>query len=347
MTKIADLLPRAVDFEQHDRRSTLGASEAPGVMGHKLAKYSSPHRVWMEKRGIIEPEDISNEPHIKRGVFGERLIQEEFSRLFPKATCHLTSRHTFIHPDHEWLSASPDIVVEWPDALSLVDAKWPSFRMLDEWGDPNADRFEGPDRYRLQALWQMIATGIHTFVDFVIPWDLDRWEFRVYRCPWDERAARDMFETCSEFWQRCVVDGEEPEWDGSDDADEYLASKWPAFTSEGRDKADVVDLTGDPRWLELATKRHRLKKLIENAEIECKRIAQEFADVIGESYGAEVGGGVRKVSYFDTSRKSVGWKSIAEELGIDEETIERHTRRSSSRVLRITYEKGFDEKGES
>ena len=330
---------RVVDFESHDRRSTLGASEVAAVLGFRVSRFTDPHRVWMEKRGLLD-RDEPTAPMI-RGTAGEDMILAEFSRRNPDAFCSPCSRLTILDPVDTFASASPDMVVVWPSGtLSLVDAKWPGSRTIDEWGDPESGTPDAvPSRYYWQAVWQMKVCGVRTFVDFFLPFDIDSWEFRSYRVLWNREAEERITTAARDFWSRCVVGGEEPELDGSEGADAWIAKRFPALSSAGRDKNDKIDLRERDDLSNAAAELFRVKRDLERLDAERSRLEQLIKASIGDHYGAKLSGVATGATYYDSASVTTNWKALAESLGVDEETVAKYTTRKPYRVLRMSWAK--------
>lgn len=63
-----------------NRAIRIGGSEIAVVLG--LSPYKSRVELWQEKTGLIKPKDISNMPHVRRGIDAEpvarKLIEEKF-----------------------------------------------------------------------------------------------------------------------------------------------------------------------------------------------------------------------------------------------------------------------------
>lgn len=334
---------RAVRFLCHNRASTLGASEAPAILGQKVHRFASAHGIWMKKRGIVPDEPVTGP--MQRGAIGEGMILQQYASQHPDAKVYPCTQLTVMHPTETWASASPDAIVVGPGGKNvwLAEAKWPSYRMLDEWGDPESPRFEGPERYFLQAQWQMWVAGPAFQRNEVhLPWDIEAWQFRTYTAVRDEDRIRGLVDACRDFWMRCIVGGEAPEWDGSDDADEYLKIKYPAKATGGRDKKLVVDMLEDDAMRQMIVRRRRLELEIDRAVERKAIIDQQIKDVIGECYGLAAQGG--KASHYDSSSKSTDWKAIAAAHGISDDEIALHTKRGAFRVLKVTYDKDLDQR---
>jgi predicted phage-related endonuclease len=68
--------PRANSTEEH-RRDFLGGSDARIIMGHNEGALL---RLWQEKRGEVEPEDLSGNLIVQLGIVTEPLNRGWFER---------------------------------------------------------------------------------------------------------------------------------------------------------------------------------------------------------------------------------------------------------------------------
>lgn len=340
----------SLEFEDHDRRSTLGASEIAGVLGAHISKWDSPLRIWAQKRGIDLGEEEASPPMI-RGQIGESMILDEYARQNPDLVVIPTGRRTFIDPAAPWRSASPDAFAFDPalGSVRLVEAKWPGRWTLNEWdGGP-------PDRYALQALWQLSVirslfranegavdgpVPLPIEVDLFLPWDLEGWEFRLETVQFDPVLVADVEAVALEFWTHNVIDGNEPDWDGSDAAGEYLRVKWPA-KSEGRAKGDLVDGRDSEEIQELFRTLFRLEREAERATAGADAARQAIKDAIGPHYGITPGGIAKKAIHYDCKgRSSTNWKGIVADMGyeVPDEIMARHTKKGAPyRSFRVTW----------
>jgi predicted phage-related endonuclease len=85
------------------RRSFIGGSDARIIMGNDREQL---HRLWQEKRGDVEPEDLSGNLIVQLGT-----VTEQLNRLwYEKNTGHLVAdvqRRAF-HKVHRWMAATLD-----------------------------------------------------------------------------------------------------------------------------------------------------------------------------------------------------------------------------------------------
>src|SRR4029077_16098624 len=83
------------------RRCFIGGSDARAIMGHDEGALI---RLWREKRGEIEPEDLSGNLTVQFGIVTEDLNRRWFERETGRQLAHV---QTFLrHPKLEWMGAN-------------------------------------------------------------------------------------------------------------------------------------------------------------------------------------------------------------------------------------------------
>src|SRR6516165_7099767 len=89
------------------RRSYIGGSDARTIMGDDERALI---KLWCEKRGEIEPEDLSANLVVQLGVATEDLNRRWFERETGR---RLTQLQTFLcHPQLHWMGATLDGMVK-------------------------------------------------------------------------------------------------------------------------------------------------------------------------------------------------------------------------------------------
>ena len=83
-----------------DRRSFIGGSDARIIMGKDE---SSVVRIWREKRGEVEPEDLSDNLIVQLGTVTEDLNRRWYERNTGHAVKHVQRR--IQHPVIKWMAA--------------------------------------------------------------------------------------------------------------------------------------------------------------------------------------------------------------------------------------------------
>lgn len=88
------------------RRNFVGGSDARTIMG---TDEDALLRLWREKRGEIEPEDLSNNLIVQLGVVTQALNRQWFERNTGRAIKDVQKR--IHHPVFRWMAATLDGVV--------------------------------------------------------------------------------------------------------------------------------------------------------------------------------------------------------------------------------------------
>ncbi len=86
-----------------DRRSFIGGSDARIIMGDDEAALV---RLWREKRGEVEPEDLSDNLIVQLGTVTEDLNRRWYERNTGHAVKDVQRR--IQHPVHKWMAATLD-----------------------------------------------------------------------------------------------------------------------------------------------------------------------------------------------------------------------------------------------
>ena len=96
----------------NDRRHFIGGSDARIIMG---ADEAALLRLWREKRGEIEPEDLSGNLIVQLGLVTEDLNRHWFERNTGQAVDDVQQRVR--HPVVRWMAATLDGMVEGTGAV--------------------------------------------------------------------------------------------------------------------------------------------------------------------------------------------------------------------------------------
>ena len=95
-----------------NRHTFIGGSDARIIMG---ADEAALIRLWREKRGEAEPEDLSGNLVVQLGLATEALNRTWYER---NTGCIITDVPRWVqHPVNRWMAATLDGMVEDPDAV--------------------------------------------------------------------------------------------------------------------------------------------------------------------------------------------------------------------------------------
>jgi predicted phage-related endonuclease len=98
--------PRNLGTHQSDRRYFIGGSDARIIMGSDQAALV---RLWREKRGEIEPEDLSDNLIVQLGLVTEALNRTWYERNTGETVECV--QHRLRHPVLQWMGATLDGIV--------------------------------------------------------------------------------------------------------------------------------------------------------------------------------------------------------------------------------------------
>lgn len=182
------------------RKMGLGGSDAAAAIG--LNKYKTPYRLWAEKIGILQPDDLSKNEAVEYGNLLEPIGAELYQRRTGKK---LHSVHRVLqHPEHSFALVNLDRRVVGEDKLvEIKSAGIVAPVNLDDYGDPGTDKV--PLHYRIQCLHSMLVTG---FVESDLAVVFGGRPFAYYTITRVESDIENLIVLEAEFWQR-VLKGRE------------------------------------------------------------------------------------------------------------------------------------------
>ena len=172
------------------RRQGIGGSDANVILGGVADRI---RRLWREKRGEAEPEDLSQVLPVVLGCWTEPFNRQWFERLSGEKVTALGQ--CFISPCHPWRRCTPDGVVERSGAI--WEAKHTNAFARSE---------EVLERYMPQLQHNMAVAGTDRAVLSVI-FGNHKYEMIEIASDWLYQA--ELLEAEQHFW-RCVQSGLEP-----------------------------------------------------------------------------------------------------------------------------------------
>ena len=241
-----------------DRRSFIGGSDARTIMGNNE---NALIRLWREKRGEIEPEDLSGNLIVQLG-----LVTEELNRRWYEAnTGHvLTDIQLHVrHPIHRWMAATLDGRVEGGGAV--FEAKF----MLPWYFSEEA----AVEKYMPQLQHNMWVVAARSAVLSVITGGGKWVEIMVHADPLYQHL---IITAERKFW-RCVESGEPPALFGIEPPKPRIEA------------VRVVDMSGSNAWAEFAGMFCRTRA----AHLEHEQAKAELKTLMPEDAKEARGYGVR------------------------------------------------------
>jgi predicted phage-related endonuclease len=204
-----------------DRRHFIGGSDARVIMGDDAAKLI---RLWREKRGEIEPEDLSDNLIVQLGSVTEDLNRRWFERNTGHAITEVQRR--IQHPVIKWMAATLDGMVEATGAV--FEAKF----MLPWTFSEEA----AAQKHMAQLQHNMWVTASRTAVLSIITGGGKWVEMTI---PADPLYQHLLLTAERKFW-RCVETGETPRLFGVEPPRPRIEA------------VRTVDMSGSNAWAEFA-----------------------------------------------------------------------------------------------
>jgi predicted phage-related endonuclease len=232
-----------------NRNAFIGGSDARVIMGDNEADLV---RLWREKRGEVEPEDLSDNLLVQLGTVTEELNRRWYQRNTGSAVRDVQRR--IVHPVHRWMAATLDGRVD--PGGAVFEAKF----MLP-W---NFSEEVAAEKHMAQLQHNMWVTASRTAVLSIITGGGKWVEITI---PADPLYQHLLLTAEKKFW-RCVESGEPPRLFGVEPPRPRLAA------------VRVVDMSASNAWAELAGifRRTRAAHLEHDAaKTELKKLVPEDA----------------------------------------------------------------------
>jgi putative phage-type endonuclease len=253
------MLTDAVKFRKFvERRSFIGGSDAPIIMGSDEAALI---RLWREKRGEAEPEDLSGNLIVQLGVATEDLNRAWFERNSGRRVRDMQRRVK--HSAIPWMAATLDGVVEGTEAV--FEAK---FMLPWSFSEEAA-----AEKYMAQLQHNMWVTHLRTSVLSIITGGGKWVEITI---PMDPLYLSVLVQAEKKFW-RCVQSGEPPH---------------PINAEAPRPRIEairIVDMSSSNSWAEFAG----LFRNTREAFLDHERAKGELKALMPEDAKEAIGHGVR------------------------------------------------------
>lgn len=190
-----------------ERQKGIGGSDAAVILG--LNPYKNNIRLWEEKTGKVQAEDISDKPYVKYGTQAEELLRELFKLDFPQYEVSHDENTIIKHPKYPFLFASLDgqLVDKETGELGILEIKTTNIlqsMQKEKWKE------KIPDNYFCQVLHYLNVTGYSFAIlkaqlkyDFDGDIKLETRHYKINRCDFEE-DIKELEKAEVEFWTKYV-----------------------------------------------------------------------------------------------------------------------------------------------
>ena len=199
-------MPRREEWLE-ERKKGIGGSDAAVILG--LNPYKNNIRLWEEKTGKVQAEDISDKPYVKYGTQAEDLLRELFKLDFPQYEVSHDENTIIKHPKYPFLFASLDgqLVDKETGELGILEIKTTNIlqsMQKEKWKE------KIPDNYFCQVLHYLNVTGYSFAIlkaqlkyDFDGDIKLETRHYKINRCDFEE-DIKELEKAEVEFWTKYV-----------------------------------------------------------------------------------------------------------------------------------------------
>ena len=243
---------------KRDRRSFVGGSDARIIMGNDEAALV---RLWREKRGEAEPEDLSGNLIVQLGAATESLNRSWYERNTGRRVGNV-QRHVK-HSAIPWMAATLDGIVDGTEAV--FEGK---FMLPWSFSEEAA-----AEKYMAQLQHNMWVTHLRSSVLSIITGGGKWVEIAI---PMDPLYLSVLVSAEKKFW-RCVQSGETP----------HLINAEPPRPRI--DAIRIVDMSASNSWAEFAA----LFRNTREAFLDHERAKSELKALMPEDAKEAIGHGVR------------------------------------------------------
>jgi predicted phage-related endonuclease len=251
-------MPKPMLTDSRDRRTFIGGSDARTIMGDDEQALM---RLWREKRGEIEPPDLSGNLIVQLGV-----VTEDLNRRWYEASTGQVITDVQQHLRHRaipWMGATIDGRVQGSDAV--FEAK---FMLPWHFSEEAA-----AEKYMPQLQHNMHVVAARTAVLSIITGGGTWVEILAHADP----VYQHLIVTAERRFWRCVESGEPPRLFGVEPPKPRL------------EPIRIVDMSSSNAWAEFASTFARTRE----AHLEHEKARTELKNLVPEDAKEAIGHGIR------------------------------------------------------
>ncbi len=204
------------------RMQGIGASEVAVIMG--LSPYKTRHQLWLEKKGLKAPDDLSRNPHVRRGNYYEPIVRRAFSAHmgFDLEVFCAESR---LYP---WRKVSFDGVRTTSGIPVEIKCPCPSQYKELESSKRDSEAFK---LYEPQLSYQIAMTGAE--YGYLVFYEVNTKQMMYFKVEACQERREEIFQAVDEFFEKHIKGGIEPELDPERDVyipTELETEEWKEYS---------------------------------------------------------------------------------------------------------------------
>lgn len=286
-----------MNYTPEERRKYIGSSDISAVLGWN--PWKTPLKLWAEKTGEIDPDDLSDNQAVEWGTRLEDVVAQKFAEKHEVKLMAYKKR--YVHKDYPYMSCELDRLIVGTD--NLVEVKTCNAWAYKDWEKDD----EIPVHYILQVQYALGLSGRKKGYFAVLCGGQKYFEKEI---EFDQELFDMMIEKARAFWEENVLKKIAPmamSDDNSDMVNFFPENKTDEIISANEEVNDAI-----AQRQELSM--HIGEMIKEKSEIEAK-----LKQIIGEATGLE------------TDKYRVTWKKQSKKEYI--------VKASKTRVMRVSKKK--------
>lgn len=246
-------------FTTEERRKYIGGSDIAVVMG--MSRWKTPLKLWLEKTGQAEPDDLSQVEAVQLGSELEEFVAQKFAKESGKQVRKQSKM--YVHKDYPFMAAHIDRLITGTD--EILECKTCGSHKKEEWEGDGI-----PREYILQVTWYLGITGKKKAYIAVL---IGGQSFKYKEIEFDKELFDVMVDMAKEFW--IAVETKTPPAVSASD-NPVIVQMFPEPDSELVENQDIED-----RVAKLQQVKDDISALTDEKEM----LEAEIKSAIGEHLG--------------------------------------------------------------
>ncbi len=173
-------------FTVEERRKYIGGSDIAVVMG--MSRWKTPLKLWLEKTGQAEPDDLSQVEAVQLGSELEEFVAQKFAKESGKQVRKQSKM--YVHKDYPFMVAHIDRLITGTD--EILECKTCGSHKREEWEGDGI-----PREYILQVIWYLGITGKKKAYIAVL---IGGQSFKYKTIEFDKELFDVMVDMAKDFW---------------------------------------------------------------------------------------------------------------------------------------------------